>query len=281
MEKNYDYSILKKKTLWLFDMDGTIYEGERVFEGTNPLLKTIEKMGGRYMFLTNNSSKSVMDYVEKLNRMGIVSTKENFFTSTQATILYLKENYPGMKVYAQGTKSFVKELREGGICVTEEKDPDVGVVLVGFDTELTFEKLTKTVELLRIPDIPYIAANPDFVCPVEGGFVPDCGSMCIGIKYATGREPFVIGKPKPTMIDIVCKNLNVPKEEAVLIGDRLYTDIASGLNAGITTVLVLSGEATLEDLKTTEFIPSLVIEDVGRINEELKRNEDTHSRRRS
>ncbi len=260
-----DASELQDKTLWLLDMDGTIYEGNRLFDCTLPFLRKISEKGGRYVFLTNNSSKSVEDYIIKVTRMGIRADQNSFLTSAQATVLYLKENYPGARVYAQGTRSFIKGLQDDGINVTEEVEDNIDVVLVGFDTELTFEKLEKTCYLLRRPGIPYIATNPDFVCPVEGGFVPDCGSMCIGIRYATGREPLVIGKPQPAMIDIACKKFGVPKEQAVLVGDRLYTDVASGLNAGITSILVLSGEATLKDVEKGPEVPSYIFEDVGKM----------------
>ena len=162
----------------------------------------------------------------------------------------------------QGTRSLVKGLADKGLRVTEEEDPDADVVLVGFDTELTFEKLTRTCRMLRVKERPYIATNPDFVCPVAGGFVPDCGSMCISIRYATGRMPKFIGKPDPTMVDIVRTDLGYTKEETVLIGDRLYTDIASGVNAGVDTILVLSGEATLKDLEESEVKPAYVLQDV-------------------
>ena len=262
----YEVSALKEKSLWLFDMDGTIYEGERVFEGTNPLLRRIRELGGEYMFLTNNSSKSVSDYVAKLQRMGIDAEEEDFFTSVQATERYLRKHYPGALVYVQGTRSMVTELERAGIRVTEEVSEDAGVILVGFDTELTFEKLRRTSEMLtRFPGVPYIATNLDLVCPVEGGFVPDCGSMCIGLKNATGREPRVIGKPEPVMIDTAMELRGKTKKDTVLVGDRLYTDIASGVNAGVTTVLVLSGEATEEDAESYEKKPTVILRDVGEI----------------
>ena len=126
---------------------------------------------------------------------------------------------------------------------------------MGFDTELTFEKLTRTCRMLRVAERPFIATNPDYVCPVAGGFVPDCGSMCISIRYATGRTPKFIGKPEPTMVDII-------RADLVLIGDRLYTDIASGVNTGVDTILVLSGEATLKDLEESDVKPAYVLQDV-------------------
>ena len=266
-----DSADLKNKTLWLFDMDGTIYEEERIFDGTLDLLSEIEARGGRYMFLTNNSSKSVNDYVEKVTRMGIRADRENFFTSAQATVLYLKEHFPGALVYAQGTRSLLAELRDSGIHVTEEVTGEASVVLVGFDTELTFEKLRRTSEMLTRYDTAYIATNLDFVCPVSFGFVPDCGSMCIGLKYATGKEPIVIGKPEPTMINIACRKFGVSKEQAVLLGDRLYTDIASGVNAGVTTVAVLSGEAKFDEILAYEKQPTFIYQSVKEIYEDLKK----------
>lgn len=255
---------LFRKKLWLFDMDGTIYEENRIFDGTIDLLKEIRARGGRYVFLTNNSSRSLTDYVKKVTNMGIDAGPGDFFTSVQATVMYLKEHHPGALVYCQGTRSLVEGLRSEGIRVTEEDEAEVTVVVVGFDTELTFDKLRRTCEILR-RDVAYIATNPDFVCPVEGGFVPDCGSMCIGIRYATGKEPYFIGKPEPTMVYTAMERFGASKEETVLIGDRLYTDIASGKNAGVTTVCVLSGEATEKDIAAFDPKPDLVMQDVRAI----------------
>ena len=259
-----DASELFRKKLWLFDMDGTIYEENFIFDGTIDLLKEIRARGGRYVFLTNNSSRSLTDYVKKVTNMGIDAGPGDFFTSVQATVMYLKEHHPGALVYCQGTRSLVEGLRSEGIRVTEEDEAEVTVVVVGFDTELTFDKLRRTCEILR-RDVAYIATNPDFVCPVEGGFVPDCGSMCIGIRYATGKEPYFIGKPEPTMVYTAMERFGASKEETVLIGDRLYTDIASGKNAGVTTVCVLSGEATENDIAAFDPKPDLVMQDVRAI----------------
>ena len=246
---------LKNKRLWLFDMDGTIYEEETLFDGTLDLLKRIEDLGGKYVFITNNSSKSVNDYVKKVNRLGIKADKENFFTSAQATVLYLKQKHPRAKVYCQGTNSLVEELRSAGIDVTESVEP-VDVVLVGFDTELTTAKLRNTCEILSTQDITYIATNPDWVCPVGFGFIPDCGSICQMIKNATGKWPVFIGKPEPTMIDIVRKKEHREANETVVVGDRLYTDIATGLNAGAAAVCVLTGEATVAEIERGNIKPT-------------------------
>ena len=221
---------LKEKTLYLLDMDGTIYNENEIFDGTLEFLEEIERRGGQYVFITNNSSKSVEDYVQKVRAMGIKAEYENFYTSGQATAMYLKENYPNQVVYCMGTKSLIKELREAGIEVVTEVDERAGVVLLGFDTENTSEKIRNTCIMLG-RDVAYLATNPDLVCPVSFGYIPDCGSMSIMLKNATGKEPFFIGKPEPIMVNCVLKKLNCKREDAVIVGDRLYTDIKTGANA--------------------------------------------------
>ncbi len=263
-----DATPLKSKTLFLLDMDDTIYNEDTLFPGTLPLLSRIEENGGRYVFITNNSSRSVEAYVEKVTAMGIPAGPEHFYISTDATIRYLKHRYPGALVYCQGTRSFVRQLTEAGIRTTEAVEPDVDVVLVAFDTELTHEKLRRTCELLT-RGLTFLATNPDLVCPVSFGFVPDCGSVCQMLKNATGRTPVVIGKPEPTMIDCVREEYGISREETVVIGDRLYTDIASGINAGVTTICVLSGEATLADIAASDDKPDFVFESVSEIAEAL------------
>lgn len=259
-----DASVLTQKKLWLFDMDGTIYEEDKVFDGTLDLLRTIVDNGGQYVFITNNSSKSCVDYVAKVNQLGIPAKMENFFTSAQATILYLNQHYCGAKVYCQGTHSFICELKCAGIDVTEDVE-SVDVVVVGFDMELTTEKLRRTCEILSTQEVAYIATNPDWVCPVSFGFIPDCGSICSMIKNATGKWPAYIGKPEPTMVNIVRDKFGVSAEDTVVVGDRLYTDIATGLNAGVTAVCVLTGEAKVIDIETGEIKPSFTFKSINDI----------------
>ena len=267
MLKDYfgkDASILKSKKLWLFDMDGTIYEENKLFDGTIQLLNRIIRNGGKYVFITNNSSKSVKDYIHKVNGLGITACENNFFTSSQATANYLLMNYPHSKIYCQGTKSLVSELKESGICVTENVEADVDVVLVGFDTELTSEKLRKTCCLLK-RNIPFIATNCDLRCPVEFGYIPDCGSICQMISNATDKKPKYIGKPEPTMIDLAISKFGFTKDKTIVVGDRLYTDIASGNNAGVTSLCVLTGEATAEDIITSFDKPTFTFASVKEI----------------
>ena len=257
--------IVNRTKLWLFDMDGTLYLGDRLYDFTPELLQTIRLAGGKYLFMTNNSSKSVTDYIKKLAKMGIEATRDDFITSSQATAYYLKAHHPGKTLYVCGTQSLIKELESEGFSVTTDLDR-VECVVMGFDTELTFQKLWDVSKLLLTrKDLPYIATNPDLVCPTEFGSVPDCGSVCIGIKNATGREPVVIGKPSPLMPQLAMDRWGYSKEETVVIGDRIYTDIRSGLNAGCTGILVLSGESTLQTLAESDVKPHLVLDDAGQL----------------
>ena len=257
--------LISRMKLFLFDMDGTLYLGDRLFDFTAQLLETIRKNGGKYLFMTNNSSKSVADYIKKLRAMGIAASREDFITSSQATAYYLHKHHEGKKLYVCGTQSLKTELRTEGFTVTETLD-DVQCVVMGFDTELTFQKLHDVSYLLLTqPELPYIATNPDLVCPTEFGSVPDCGSVCICIKNATGREPVVIGKPSPLMPQLAMERLGVSKQETCVIGDRIYTDIKSGLNAGVTGILVMSGETTPEILENSPDKPHLVLQDPGQM----------------
>ena len=262
--------LLKSMKLFLFDMDGTLYLGDRLYSFTTELLQTIKATGGKYLFMTNNSSKSVDDYVKKLGKLGITATREEFMTSSQATAYYLHKHHEGQKLYVCGTESLKEELRMEGFTVTTDL-AEVDCIVMGFDTELTFQKLHDVSYLLLTrKDIPYIATNPDLVCPTEFGAVPDCGSVCIGIKNATGREPIVIGKPSPLMPQLAMEKLGIGKEQTCVVGDRIYTDVKSGLNAGITGILVLSGETTPEILAESPDKPHLVLPDAGEILKALK-----------
>ena len=262
--------LLRSKKLFLFDMDGTLYLGDRLFDFTRELLDTLKAPGRKYLFMTNNSSKSVEDYVAKLEKMGIPATREDFMTSSQATAYYLHCHHEGRKLYVCGTESLKAELRREGFTVTEEL-AEVECIVMGFDTELTFRKLHDvSFLLLTRGEIPYIATNPDYVCPTEFGSVPDCGSVCDMICNATKKRPVVIGKPSALMPQLAMEKLGMSKEETCVVGDRIYTDVKSGLNAGITGILVLSGETTEEILARSEDRPHLVLKDASEILDALK-----------
>ena len=261
---------IENMKLYLFDMDGTLYLGSRLYDFTIELLAQIRRTGGKYLFITNNSSKSVADYVKKLAAFGIEATRDDFMTSSQATAFYLHKHHEGKTLYVCGTESLKEELRSEGFTVTTDLD-QVECVVMGFDTELTFQKLHDVSYLLLTrPELPYIATNPDLVCPTEFGSVPDCGSVCIGIKNATGRDPIVIGKPSPLMPQLAMEKMGIPKEQTCVVGDRIYTDVKSGLNAGCTGILVMSGETTYEILEQSPEKPHLVLESAREILYVLK-----------
>lgn len=267
MNKN---ALLQSIKLYLLDMDGTIYLGNRLYDFTPELLEALKASGRRYLFITNNSSKSVHAYIEKLEKMGIASTCEDFLTSTQATIFYLKKHHPGKTLYACGTKSMQQELTDAGFALTTDLEK-ADCIVMGFDTELTFQKLHDVSKLLLTrKEIPYIATNPDLVCPTEFGSVPDCGSVCQMIFNATGRKPVVIGKPSPLMVQLAMEKLGYTKEETAVVGDRIYTDVKAGLNAGVTGILVMSGETTWEILEQSADKPHLVLQDASEILKAIK-----------
>ncbi len=262
---------LTDKKFFLLDMDGTIYLDDVLFDGTLDFLAEVKRKGGRYIFVTNNSSKGVDAYVNKLNRIGIAVCAEDFLTSTDATILYIKEKYSGRKFYSFGTESFTKQLADSGIRVTTTPDDDVFGLVISNDQELTFKKLEDACILL-LRGVEYIATNPDWVCPTSYGYVPDCGSFADILKRATGRMPTFIGKPQPEMLLLAMEKFGYSKEQSLMIGDRLYTDIASGYNAGVDTVFLLSGEGTLEDLKESDVRPTYVMEGIRELYNKIKEN---------
>lgn len=258
------------KKFFLLDMDGTIYLDNDLFDGTLDFLSCIREKGGKYLFVTNNSSKSTDAYVQKLSQIGISASEEDFLTSTDATCLYLNNNYPGKKFYVSGTKSFEAQLISNGIITTTDIEDDIFGIVMGNDTELTFKKLDEVCKLLTEREPVYIATNPDWVCPTSYGYVPDCGSVAEMIRRATGKSPVFIGKPKPEMLLLAMQKYGYSKEETLMIGDRIYTDIASGHNAGVDTVLVLSGESTEDDAKTSDTKPTYIMNDIKELYYKIK-----------
>ena len=260
---------LKKKRLFLLDMDGTIYIDDRLFDGVVEFLDYIRAIGGRYLFLTNNSSRGIESYLDKLYRLGVPATKDNFLTSVDAAIACLQKEYPGKKCYVQGTRSFYAQLQNAGIPVTDTPEGDVDILLSGFDRELTFQKLEDSCILLN-RGVEWLATNPDWVCPTAYGSVPDCGSVCQMLTNATGRKPRFIGKPQPEMVRLAMRKTGFSEEETVVIGDRIYTDIACGVNAGVDSIFVLSGEGVMADIETYDIHPTWVYQDIAALVKELE-----------
>lgn len=242
-------------------MDGTIYLGDQLLPGAMDFLRLLEERNIQYYFLTNNSSKSKTQYVDKLGRLGIETSEEMIFTSGEATAIYIKKQKPGAKLYVVGTPPLEEEMRSHSFQLVEE-DPDY--VVLGFDTTLTYEKLWKLCDFVRA-GLPYIATHPDFNCPTETGFMPDIGAMIAFVEASTGRRPDqVVGKPNTPIVEAIVEKTGFPVEQLGMIGDRLYTDIALGA-AGLTTVLVLSGETKPEDLASSEFKPDYVMQHLAEL----------------
>ena len=259
---------LKQKKLFLLDMDGTIYLGDTLFDGTQDFLPAVRERGGRYLFVTNNSSRSVTAYVDRLRGMGIDATADDFLTSVDALIWYMRGKYDGALMYAFGTRTFRQQLSAAGFHVTDKLEDGTSLLVCGFDTELTFQKLEDACILLG-RGVDFVATNPDWVCPTSYGSVPDCGSVCEMLFRATGRRPKFIGKPEPEMALLSMERWGFSPEETVLIGDRIYTDIACGVNAGIDTAFVLSGEGVPEDIEKFGIHPAGTYRDIREILEHM------------
>jgi len=270
-----DYTKLKACELFLFDMDGTLYLGDEVYDGAIALMEGLPKLGKKYIYLTNNSSRAGTDYITRLRRLGFPCEAENVFTSGMATGMYLNQNCPGASVYLAGTKAFYRELVSYGINLVNDEDghtdaDTVDVVVQGFDRELTYEKLDRAVHFLRRGS-KFIAANPDWVCPMPAGEVlPDCGSICALLTASSGREPEYIGKPNRNMIDVISKMTGIPNAKICAVGDRIYTDIAVAQNADAVSVLVMSGETDEAILAAAERKPDYVLPSVKELYEVLK-----------
>lgn len=238
---------LKDIQCFLLDLDGTFYLGNTLIEGAREFLETLNAQGKQFIFLTNNSSKNSREYQKKLENMGCRVKKDRVFTSGEATTLYIKKEKPGASIFLLGTPLLEHEFTEAGFKLANNEDTMPDYVVLGFDTTLTYDKLWRACDLIR-EGVPYIATHPDFNCPLEGGkFMPDTGSMIKFIEASTGVVPTVIGKPNRYIVDTLLEKYGIEKDSVAVVGDRLYTDIKTGENAEITSILVFSGETT-EDM---------------------------------
>ena len=254
--------MFEKIKCFILDMDGTIYLGNELFSFTKEFLKKVDETGRKYYFFTNNSSKSQQDYIVKLERFGIRIKRQQMMTSTHVISRYLKQHYEGKSVYVVGTPSLIQEFQYFDMNLTEE-DPDI--VVLGFDTTLTYEKLSKACHYIRNFCI-YFGINPDWNCPMEGGaFIPDCGSIAKLIEASTGRFPEFFGKPSKYTLDYIIKETGCKPEEIAIVGDRLYTDIAVADGSEVTSILVLSGESSREDVEKSDIKPDYIVKDLSEI----------------
>ncbi len=254
---------------FLLDMDGTFYLSDRLLDGALRFIDLLRQQDKQFLFLTNNSSKQGRQYAEKITRLGLPLGEESVLTSGEATAVYLNREHRGANIFVVGTPHLEEEFRQHGFRLVEE-NPEF--LVLGFDQTLTYKKLWQLCDFVRA-GVPYIATHPDFNCPTETGWMPDVGAMIAFVKAATGREPdLVVGKPNRFIVDAAAAKMNLPVNELAMIGDRLYTDIALGQASGIVTVLVLSGETKLEDLKDSPFQPDYVFQNLAGVADWLEKN---------
>lgn len=262
---------LSQKKLFLFDIDGTIAVGNTLYDGSRELLEYIQSIGGKSYYITNNSTKSGSDYVKKFRECFQLDTTEDLFiTAGYLTLRFLKEHYAEKTIFVLGTASFVEDLQRHGLHVTQQVQPDIACVVAAYDSELNYEKLCRASEVLLTMDVPFYGTNPDLRCPIDFGFIPDCGAICNMLTATTDRIPQYLGKPNRTVVDLCIEASGFTPEETLVIGDRLYTDIACGIHAGVDTCVLFTGEASPEDLKDTPYPPTYAFQDVKELLAHLR-----------
>lgn len=262
---------LTHKKLFLFDIDGTIAVGNTLYDGSRELLDYIDSIGGKSYFITNNSTKSGSDYVRKFRDcFGLTVPEDRFITAGFLTIRFLKEHYRDRTIFVLGTASFVEELGRYGLHITQQVQPDIACVVVAYDSELNYEKLCRASEVLLTMDVPFYGTNPDLRCPIDFGFIPDCGSICNMLTETTDRVPEYLGKPNRRVVDLCLEASGFSPKETLVVGDRLYTDIACGIQAGVDTCVLFTGEARPEDLKDTPYPPTYAFADVKELSAHLR-----------
>ena len=254
---------LSEKKLFLFDIDGTIAVGDTLLPGSRELLSYIRSVGGAAYYITNNSTKSGADYVRRFRDVFRLETTEDLFiTSGYMTLRFLQRHYPTQTVFVMGTASFVSELKKQGLHVTETWQEDIACAVAAYDSELTYQKLVEICRVLSTLEVPFYATNPDLCCPFDFGFFPDCGSICQMITASTGKTPLYLGKPSREIVDLCLERSGFSPSQTLVVGDRLYTDIACGINGEVDTCLVYTGEATPQEEADTPYPPSCAFESV-------------------
>ena len=239
---------------FLLDMDGTFYLGGQLIEGSLAFIDKVRSTGRDFMFLTNNSSHNAEYYVRKLAGMGLHIDRSRVMTSGEATCEKLKQLYPGKRAFVLGNEFLLEELSECGVQI-DQRHPDY--VIIGYDTSLDYAKMTAVCDFVRA-GLPYVATHPDFNCPTETGFAPDIGAIIAFIEASTGRRPdLIIGKPYVGIVEAALERTGLRADQLAMVGDRLYTDIETGLRSGMLSILVMSGETTEEMLAASPTRPDL------------------------
>lgn len=246
-----DIGTLADKKLYIFDMDGTIYLGDRVFDFAVRFIENLRKRGRRVLFFTNNASHTAEFYMEKLTRLGFVPTKEEIMTSGDVTAEFLLRHRAGKQVYLVGTEELVENFRARGIPLADGTGKTCDIVVTSFDTSLTYEKLDNACRFVR-NGAEYLSTHPDFNCPTEDGFIPDSGAIAAFVTASTGKVPTYFGKPYAETVQMIEEATGVAREDMCIFGDRLYTDIALGKKHGVSSVLVLSGETAEADVEAAD-----------------------------
>lgn len=266
-----DLQRLQDIKCFLFDMDGTINLGNTLIPGMEGFFDKLKAAGRDYYLLTNNSSKGHGHYVEKMNRLGVPVTYDDILISSDAFTNYMRKENPQARLFVLGTPYLQETITKAGFTITNSLEEETDLVVVGFDMTLAYDKLAVACRLID-RGVPYVATHPDVRCPIEGGeFIPDCGAMLELIKTATGKSPqLIFGKPYKYMVDVVLDKTGYKKEEIAMVGDRLSTDIAFGLNNGILSVMVLTGEASMEDVERGTIKPDIILPHAADILKYLK-----------
>lgn len=258
MEKNIlNWETFSKYDNFVFDLDGTLYLGGILLKGADVLFNKLVKLGKNVMVMTNNSANSPDEYAKRLVNLGFKCANDMVINSTTATINYINKHYPGKKVFLVGTTSMKEQLKKANIILVDN-NPDI--VLIGNDQELTTAKLVKACHYLQDGAV-FLGSNPDLSLPLKGGYYTcDCGSICKMIELTTNKKPKFIGKPNKSMLSFI------EKGTTIIVGDRLYTDMQLAINNKFDSLLVLSGEATIEDIDKTKIYPTYVLDSVNNLN---------------
>lgn len=265
--------LLDSKKLFIFDMDGTIYLGGNPFDFAVRYINRLRESGRRVLFFTNNASHDPKFYIEKLRRLGFAPTANEICTSGNVTAAFLARKRKGKTVYLLGTPELYRQIREYGIDMVcdENGKPDgrkADIVVTSFDTTLDYTKLTVACDFIRY-GAEYLCTHPDYNCPTETGFIPDSGAIAACVTASTGVFPTYFGKPYPETAEMICEITEEKKENMLIYGDRLYTDIATGKRHGITACLVLTGETKIEDVDAVseEEKPDIMLESLASADE--------------
>lgn len=256
---------LKDVSLFVLDMDGTFYLSDDIIEGSMDFINKLRATGREFLFFTNNASRISSYYQKKLAKMGLEVSEETIVTAGDVTIEYLKSFYPGKRVYLNGTPLLEESFRDKGIQLVQE-DPDVAIQ--SFDLTLTYEKLEKICTFVR-NGVPFLATHMDTNCPVTGGFIPDCGAMCDLITSSTGVRPKFLGKPCRETMDMILKITGKTADEIAFVGDRIYTDVATGVNNGAKGFLVLTGEADMQTVAESDVEPTCIYDSLYEMSKYL------------